>query len=227
METEQLLAALLRGESGAIEQLAQATPEISNRVAKSLGRELTGDNATRVCELIPRLDGVLFQDGRRQLFAALTKACERDGNFGSSKVAMVKQRARAEDPQEGPGPATYVAQPRELASVFRRLWVQVALVFVGIVGMVAMLTLMSLASLWVLLGMVIIAGLILVSDAAMRACPACKRLLAGNSVAIKHTGSYTESVRLDSPSGGWADRTTHSYEETWQCVCCGHRWVTR
>lgn len=231
-EAEQLTAALLHGEPGSIEQLAEATPEISDRVATALARELKGDHATRVCELIPRFDGVLFPDGRRRLFDALTKACNGDGSFESAKVAMVKQRARPGGAPARPASAPRVAYlaprgKRQLVSGFRQLWVQAALTVIAFVGLVMMLGLMSLASLWVPLGMVVSAALVLLLDALLRTCPACTRLLAAKCVAIKTTGSYTESVTVYGPQGTTqADRTTHSIEETWECVCCGHRWTT-
>lgn len=200
-------------------ELAALPHAISDVVARHYAqRILAGDFAVGAV-LANQIEPLWFESGRSRLVAALTEMARRDPRYATCAFSLEHGQVRR-DAVENAGVL------RRIASTFARAWV---LGFFAIPTAVAAIVAIAVddpltRAIVVSAIVAVLAGVMLV-DARLRRCPACKRLLAGMIVGYRDAGSFTETISVETAHGfERLDRTTHAYGRMWLCVHCRHRW---
>jgi len=218
--------------SDAKARLRDASPRAADFTAKELVSFIKkgGASAEAACRALSDKQGHHF-GGKSwaRLFKALMKAQEKRVPLAEQAFAAVV--SRGPDPKylqkldKHKPPASAHIVPRVL-SVGKRIWVWVVCSFPVFFAAIEIFT----GGAWALhaaLGLVVLAVVVVLIDAFLRRCPACKKMLAGDLMSIAKSGSYTRSVTVQSSSGpASVDQTVDTHDRNWRCVSCNHRWTT-
>jgi hypothetical protein len=200
-------------------ELESISHVVSDLVADELVREMDRD-ALRVCAVYSNhVRPYWFESGRAKMIAKLTELSEKDPVLMSFVMVLRTVQVRKDALEKA-------VLGRRILSSLGRPWV-IAFVwfpaaFVGLAIATVDHTTFRLAA---TAGLVIAFVAVVVQGAYARRCPSCERTLAGMPVGLRHTGSYSESVHVETPSGpSTVSQTAHSYATLLRCVHCGRRW---
>lgn len=200
-------------------ELAEVSHVVSDLIADELCRAMDED-ALRVCgvysnHVIP----YWFDSGRQKMVAKLTELSEAEPVLGSFIMVLNTLQVRKDElEQAGLG--------RRILSCYGRAWV-IGFVWIPVVfAAIAVATVPSTPfRIAMSAGIVVALALVLAIEAWRKRCPACDRWLGGMPVGLRHTGSFTESVAVETARGTeHVSRTAHGYATLLCCVHCGKRW---
>jgi hypothetical protein len=200
-------------------ELESVSHVVSDLVADELVRQMDVD-ALRVCAVYSNhVRPYWFESGRAKMIAKLSELSEREPVLMSFVMVLRTVQVR-KDTHENAGLG------RRILSSLVRPWV---IAFVWFPAAFLGLAIATVDHAGFRLGASVGLGLAFVTVVAQgayaRRCPSCERKLAGMPVGMRHTGSYSESVRVETPSGpSTVSQTAHSYATLLRCVHCGHRW---
>lgn len=200
-------------------ELESISHVVSDLVADELVREMDRD-ALRVCAVYSNhVRPYWFESGRAKMIAKLTELSEKDPVLMSFVMFLRTVQVR-KDALEKAGLGRRILSSLGRPWVIAFVWFPAA--FLGLAIATVDHTTFRLAA---TAGLVIGFVAVVVQGAYARRCPSCERMLAGMPVGLRHTGSYSESVRVETPSGpSTVSQTAHSYATLLRCVHCGRRW---
>jgi hypothetical protein len=233
-EAQRLVDALTSGDSTAqgeaVAALKTAPPKVTDRVAKLLVQRVKrgGADADAICVALIRKDFPRFgPQSFSRLIVGLQLAGRTDASVAVSMRGPDGQYLRKMEESRANG-STHPAL--RVLSVAKQIWVIMLFLPVGLGLLVAMPSVRSDPSLVPLLGagLGVLVVLVIIIDAFKRRCRKCRKLLAGDTLRVVRTGSYTSYDSVATTSGGTTQvgKEVHTHSTTWGCVHCGHRWTT-